>query len=47
MIGTRRIKFQDNNSLIELETLDRAMPSSDETRRMSMEILETTDTPWP
>src|ERR1700709_2840513 len=27
MIGTRRIKFQDKSSLIELETLDRAMPS--------------------
>src|SRR3984885_1615416 len=27
MIGTRRIRFQANNSLIELETLDRAMPS--------------------
>ena len=26
MIGTRRIKFQDSSSLIELETLDRAMP---------------------
>src|ERR1700759_5829624 len=27
MIGTRRIKFHDNSSLMELETLDRAMPS--------------------
>ena len=27
MIGTRRIKFQDKSSLMELETLDRAIPS--------------------
>src|ERR1700734_1313820 len=27
MIGTRRIRFQAKSSLIELETLDRAMPS--------------------